>query len=148
MLTICLFDTVCFTVCFFITGSPDLNGNRAPEGINDMFHDMSVTLPRYVSRYVSICSICSFNSPDLDGYQGTRENYPSVTVLRAWHSTVLPDRRLEKICSRLERGGKEEEKEGGKIRFAGWTELIQARGDIASCGGKEVVRGRAAFDGC
>jgi hypothetical protein len=31
MFTICLFP-VCFTVCFFI--SPDLDGNRAPEGIN------------------------------------------------------------------------------------------------------------------
>jgi hypothetical protein len=40
----------------------------------------------------TICSICSFNSPDLDGYQGTRENKKNVPRY-VYPSTTPPKRR-------------------------------------------------------
>jgi hypothetical protein len=56
------YDTVCFTICLFI--SPDLDGH-------DMFHDMFVTKILGTLDGMFTVPVCLFISPDLDGYRAS-----------------------------------------------------------------------------
>jgi hypothetical protein len=55
-ITVCDHDTICFTICLFI--SPDLDGHRAPKMKycpTDMFHDMFTALDTVSAIMFTIC---------------------------------------------------------------------------------------------
>jgi hypothetical protein len=62
--TICL--TIRFTICLFVTGSPDLDGHRY-----DIYHIQGTKI-----NHDTVClmcfTICLFISPDLDGHRAPK----------------------------------------------------------------------------